>query len=428
MRGFRGFPASLALVTLISLPVRADPAAEARFHDELARRHYDARRFDSALREFFLEQRAAPNPRIAFNIALCFQQLKRSEEAYHFFTEYAASNDRDSERRAYAEKVLAELEASVARVLVTSDPPGADIFVDQREHGSYGTTPRLLALPAGQHRIAVDAEGYETGETTVSAAKGQLVEAPITLARVVGELDVSSSVPATAAVMSSEGRTIVQGPTPLVAAIPPGSYQVVVVAPRHLPWSGLASVQAKQATAVAAAPALIRAPTSDLTVTANVAGGLVELDGEPAGFAPTVLTAVPVGEHRVRVRSPLRLAWTGTVPVTAAERTWVTVSLEEPPTVHRSPATWVVGGLAGAMLGAAGVLGVMAGNTHAEFESADPHSDRSALRDRGIALNTASTALLVSGLIAAGSAVALYFLTSETRGRESSAAVERRRR
>jgi hypothetical protein len=80
------------------------------------------------------------------------------------------------------------------------------------------------------------------------------------------------------------------------------------------------------------------------------------------------------------------------------------------------------------MLASGGILGLMAASTHAEFESADPSSDRSALRDRGIALNTASTALLVSGLVAAGSAVALYFLTSETRGRPSSASVERQRR
>jgi outer membrane receptor for ferrienterochelin and colicins len=428
MRRLRHVVSWVTAIGFWSLTTHADPAAEARFHDELARQHYDARRFEAALREFFLEQRAAQNPRIIFNIALCFQQLERPEQEFHFFTEYAASGDSDPERRAYAEKTLAELAQRVARVFVTSEPAGAAIFVDRREHGSYGTTPRVLALSPGEHRIWIDAEGYETGESTVSVAKGRLVGLPLALTRVVGEIDVDSSVAGDAEVRSAEGQSIAHGPTPFVAAIPPGGYEIRVVAPGFLTWSTLASVHAKQTTAVVAAPAAIPKPTSDLTVTANVSGSLVELDEEPAGFAPTVITNVPVGAHRVRVKGARLLPWNGTVSVGPDERAWVTVSLEAPPTVHRSAATWVVGGLAGAMLGAAGVLGIMAGSTHSEFESADPSSDRSALRDRGIALNTASTVLLVSGLVAAGTAVALYFLTSETRGRPSSASVERQRR
>src|SRR5262245_60591162 len=97
-------------------PAHADPAAQARFHDELARQHYKARRYEQALREFFLEQRISPNPRIAFNIALCFQDLKRNEEAFQYLTEYLESSDDDPERRAYAEKAVQKLKPSLSLV------------------------------------------------------------------------------------------------------------------------------------------------------------------------------------------------------------------------------------------------------------------------------------------------------------------------
>jgi len=116
---------ALALWLLTPALAQADPAAQARFHDELARGHYEAGRFESALREFFLEQRVSPNPRIAFNIALCFQELKRNEEGFQYFNEYLSSQDDDAERRAYAERVVESLKPQLALVSIRSTPAGA---------------------------------------------------------------------------------------------------------------------------------------------------------------------------------------------------------------------------------------------------------------------------------------------------------------
>ena len=190
---------------------RADTAAQARFHDELARDHYRARRFDAALREFFLEQRISPNPRIAFNIALCFQELGRHEEAFQYFQEYLASQDEDAERRNYPARTLEESKQNLALVRVDSDPTAA-IYIDRRELGSYGTTPKLVAVTPGPHQVSVEREGYRTASGTVEARKGEVIELKLTPERILGQLVIDSPIEGVVVVRSTMGENLGEGP------------------------------------------------------------------------------------------------------------------------------------------------------------------------------------------------------------------------
>lgn len=413
---------------LLTTVAAADPAAQARFHDELARGHYQARRFEEALREFFLEQRVSPNPRIAFNIALCFQDLRRNEEAFQYLSEYLASSDADTERRAYAERIVQALQMELALVRVQSDPAGARIFVDRRELGDYGVTPKQVALAPGEHEVWVELDGYRAATGKVAARRGAEVELELQPQRILGRLRVSSLDAGQVTVSSLAGETLGQGAAPLELSLPPGNYELGMSSPRHLPWTSVARVEADQATEVTAAPQLAPEPTGSITVTSNVPGALVEVNGEPAGFSPTVLSNVKVGEHQLRVLAPNLLPWSGTLAVSADERSWLTVSLEEPPTERQSPATWIAGGVGAAALLTGGVLTIFAAQTHSDFESASSSEERSSLRERGMALNTAADVALITGAVVMGTAVVLYFLTPELRGKPSSASSTRSKR
>ena len=166
---------------------RADRAAEARFHDELARRHYGARRFEQAAREFMIEQRLAPNPNIVFNIGLCFQQLRRPAEAYMYFAEYLASGD-DETRRSQSEHALEELRPQVALVRGRERSSGAGDLRRPTRARQYGTTPRVLALDAGEHRIWVEREGYRRAETTLTLALARQAEVSLSPEQILGRL------------------------------------------------------------------------------------------------------------------------------------------------------------------------------------------------------------------------------------------------
>lgn len=428
--------ARLALALAIAMTLvgtrslaRADDAEEARFHDELGRTHYEAHRFEQALREFFEVARLAPSPRTTFNIAVCFDLLHREDDAYLFFREYLASPDTDAERHTFATSAVARLEARVARVSIASEPAGALIYVDQRDHGSYGSTPRVLSLAAGPHTITLEREGYRAVTVTVTANVGEEVSASGTLTQIVGTLHVGSGEGGTVVVREAGGPTFAQGPAPLDASLAPGLYEIEVQQEGYRAFSSVARVTAETRTDVQVALEALPPPTGDLTITSSAAGAVIRLDGEPAGFAPTLLTGLALGEHQVRLEHPGLSPYEGAVTVDEGSRGWLTVTLEEPSTVERSPLTWAVGGVGIACLLAGAVTGGFAVWTHDRFGAAQydvahmqpPMMSPSDLRNQGLAYDYATDGLLAAGVLSLVAATILYFVTEHTDARDSRA-------
>ncbi len=414
----------LLFTALILGPVtaRADAAAEARFQDEIARRAYAARRYEDAARAFMVEQRLAPNPNIVFNIALCLQQLHRHADAYMYFAEYLASDDADEARRRQAEQALASLRPRVSLVTVASTPPGAAIFVDRRELGQYGVTPRVLALDAGPHRIWVEKDGYRPAETNVELGLG--AESQVTLApeQILGRLRVEAPTSATVRVVDAEGHVVAEGPTPFDEAIPPGTYQAEARAGAER-WSEPVVVRAEQTSALTAS---LVGPTGAATVTANVTGALVTLDGRERGFTPQVLAGIPVGDHALEVRAEGMRTYEGTLSVEEDDHAWVTVDLEGESATGVGPATWIVGGLALALGAAAGITTGFAADANARFEARRAMMQpASAVASESQSLNLAADSLWVGAGVAALIAVVLLATTSDFEARPSRATITR---
>jgi hypothetical protein len=431
------FVVSALVLALMSAPVRADDAEQARFHDALAREHYAAGRYEQAIREFFHEQRLAPNPRVQFNIALCFDQLHRDDDAYSFFREYLAEGDEDAARRQQAESALARLEPRVARVSVTTDPPGATIYVDARDHGSYGVAPRVLVLAPGRHTLTLELAGHVALSREIEAIRGQEVALEAALVRITGTLEVRSSVPGRLVVRDAGGTSVFEGDlaageAPLTAVLAPGDYELALSADGHEEWRGLARVRASETVRTAATPAVLPAPTGDVTVTASAAGALIEVDGEAAGFAPSIIDGLRTGTHEVQVSHPGLQPWRGEITIAEDTRSWLTVSLVPPSETTRSPSTWVVGGVGLATVVVGAVLGGLALSLRDRFASLEaqqsafamgmgeePMGSLADLRDQQVVLSTASDVLFAIGGAALIGSIVLFFATEETETRRS---------
>lgn len=343
----------VALVALAPMRARADAAAEARFHDEAARRHYEAGRYDAAVREFMTSQRAAPNPNTVLNIAFCFQRLERHDEAYMYFLEYLATAPPHPERRQRAERALEELRPRVALVEVTSEPAGAAIFVDREELGQYGITPRVLALPAGEHRLWVEAAGHRPAEQVVDLAAGEEVTVSLAPEQIVGGLRITSSADAHVRLTSADGAIAWEGPTPVDVSLPVGNYEAHARSDGGDRWTEPLTVREGDVTE---AHAELRGPVGELGVVANLPGALLRLDGREWGFAPQISTDVPVGEHQLEVSLDGARTYAGSVEVSEDSRAWVDVSLSQTPDGPFADDVLIAGGATLAILAAAGIL------------------------------------------------------------------------
>ena len=140
--------AAWALLAALAAPgaALADDAAEARVHFELAARDFRHHAYHDALTHFLAAHRLAPTANTTFNIAQTYVALDRPEDAYRFFRDYLASPAATAGNRARAEQALAEMEPGLARVVVTTDPPGAALYLDRVELGDLGVTPRSIAV------------------------------------------------------------------------------------------------------------------------------------------------------------------------------------------------------------------------------------------------------------------------------------------
>ena len=86
-------------------------------------------------------------------------------------------------------EVNAQLAGLPGRILVTSIPSGAEVFIDGRK---VGVTPYSSQVPPGDHSVQVAAQGYQSAEETVSILPNKAKTLDISLKKGVS-LDVSAS-------------------------------------------------------------------------------------------------------------------------------------------------------------------------------------------------------------------------------------------
>ena len=144
---------------------------------------YRDRRIEDALADLLASNRLVPNRNVMFNIARCYEQLGALPSAWRWYAASAAAEP-DPTARDEAETALDRLTPQVALVDVTTDPPGATVYVERRDLGSRGTTPLTLALPAGEHDLLISLSGHADAEVTASLRTGERTTATATLSSI----------------------------------------------------------------------------------------------------------------------------------------------------------------------------------------------------------------------------------------------------
>lgn len=300
-------------------PAFAD-ATEARFFDELGRAAFARGRYDEALSHFLAAQEAAPSVRTLYNLAVCADAARRPAAAFAWFEEYLAGGDDDATRRADAEQRMARMRRSLALVRVTTSPAHATLYVDRRELGAWGRSPRTLVLAPGEHVIEVELEGYEPASVTVTAVVGEERSASAELRRRTGTLHVEANVGARVIAAGVEGAAGSD------LSVPIGEHRVRVEAPGHEPEELSVRVRegATERRRVRLVP--LPAPQGRLLVATGGVRARVTVDGTPRAETPAALS-VSAGEHRVDIAAEGYLPWTGRVEVGAGESEYLDVTL-----------------------------------------------------------------------------------------------------
>jgi tetratricopeptide (TPR) repeat protein len=160
------------------------PAAVARAKElfQAAQKLYKQGRYAEAVARFEEAYATRPHPSIFFNIGKCWEQLEETAKALRAYRDYLRLSPDAPDRTAVSDAV-ANLERrlrekGLQQLIVFSDPPGARVEIDGKD---LGTAPVSVELIAGNHRLAVRSDGYETAERTFAMAIARASEMTINL-------------------------------------------------------------------------------------------------------------------------------------------------------------------------------------------------------------------------------------------------------
>jgi outer membrane receptor for ferrienterochelin and colicins len=198
--------------------------------------------------------------------------------------------------------VQAEIDGILPRVAVIevgSDPPGATVFLDQRELGAVGVTPFQVALEPGGNprRLLFEREGHAPAELELAAPqRGTRQTVSAALTAFLGTVDVEAEPGITIHQGAPDGPLLCT--TPCDPKLPPGPR---VLWFRRDGYRDTARQLEIIADGVVSASVQLQPITGSVLVDATERGALVEIDGEAVGFTPTVVQGVAVGERTVRV-------------------------------------------------------------------------------------------------------------------------------
>lgn len=324
----------LVLSLLLSPAALANNTAdEADVAFELGNESYSRGQYIQALRAYFASYRLVPNRNVLFNIARCYEALARFNEAYRYYNDLSqeplSKTDEAEVRRA-----LERLRPMVALVRVTTEPPGANVYVDREDLGIRGQSPQTLALKPGRHKVMVRKEGYRPNPTEafITLVQGRSVSQQFELQLITGTVELTGT-PVGADVRESPGGPVV-GKVPGTLRLKAGPHVLHVCAPDHTPAQLVVNVPADGNVPLQVALLPREIPTGRLIVTANRDGASVQVDKRHSGFTPAVLT-LPEGEHSVEVESPDLSPWHEQVKVVANEEKRIKARLRyEPPPVR----------------------------------------------------------------------------------------------
>lgn len=277
-----------------------DTADEAELHFRLANKRYETQDYEGALEHYLASNRLSPNKNVVYNIARTYEQLKQPADAYRWYViSLEGSTDAGFVRR--AQDAITRIRPLVGLLRVETQPPGATLYLDRKDLGARGASPRLLALVPGQYVVLAELAGYELGKSEpVSLRAGGESTLTVKLVPVLGKVHVDVPQGAEGAevrIDKEDGPVACHAPCDLDA--PVGRRTLYVSKPGF--QTGDVLVDVPQSATVTARARMV-AQYGTLLANADLRDGLVLVDGKASGFTPAVLT-VPVGAHVVRITS-----------------------------------------------------------------------------------------------------------------------------
>lgn len=190
-----------------------------------------------------------------------------------------------------------ELKRLPGKLTLVSDPPGAEVFVDDNARGLTPLTD--LELASGPHRLLLRAPRYQAYEAEVLMEGGGVAQT-LNAKLEPGWAPVSIASQPSGAEILVDGTVV--GRTPQTFEVGAGAHELNLRLPGYQAWRDRFTVRASEPLKLAEAK-LVPA-SGNLRISSEPAGAAVTVNGEFRGQAPLSLSLAPGRAHRLRLSAP----------------------------------------------------------------------------------------------------------------------------
>ncbi|MEM9864173.1 MAG: tetratricopeptide repeat protein [Myxococcota bacterium] len=171
---------ALLLVSVSQPAETQDATVDARRSFQQGERFFADGQFARALAGFRRAFELSPHDAVRFNIAVCYEELGRIQEAVAEYETAAESGQLDEPTRARARELAAGARSKLATLAFVGAPEGALITLGS---GRSCRLPCQLEVDPRGIRVQASHEGYATFERPIDPSVGQRMEVAIALER-----------------------------------------------------------------------------------------------------------------------------------------------------------------------------------------------------------------------------------------------------
>ncbi|MDD4137986.1 MAG: PEGA domain-containing protein, partial [Methanoregula sp.] len=241
---------------------------------------------------------------------------------------------------------------STGTVFVTSNPTGAQVYVD----GNYqGKAPLTVTLYPGSHSFRLSLSGYSdySANVYVNANTNQNLNAVMTPA-IYGTVAITSLPGASVFMDSNSQGSIPASGTLTIYNVANGNRLFKVTATGYNEWMNTVYIQPTVVNPINAAltpvgvnPTPVPA-TGGIQIVSTPSGAEFYVDNLFKGYTPATLTGISSGQHQILLKSTGYVDYTQTVTVNSGQTTPLAISMQSAPapTPASAPSlVFIIGGI-----------------------------------------------------------------------------------
>ncbi len=225
----------------------AQKAASAEYTQAFsdAKAAFKAGDFAKAAESFKLAFEITPKGNLLYNIALCYEKAGDVENAVRFYSRFVDAVPGSKKVPSVQDKI-GDLKRSLGgqyrTVKVSSTPPGAVVYVDDRAQGSMGQTPVVFRLMPGKYTLLADLKDHESGRQTMNLTnENQEIHFDLLRSDEFGNL--RFLITERGADVMVDRKRVAQSPIVDPIRVREGARQIVVLKPGFKNWSQTVNVQ-----------------------------------------------------------------------------------------------------------------------------------------------------------------------------------------